>query len=341
VRVHGTGLRRARRLGRVADYLNFLLRSAWRQLTGARVEVVVVMTTPPMLAVPAMAIAAIRGSRIVFWVMDVYPDLAFELGVIRSGSILARLLRRLSGRLLRTADVVVALGESMSDRLRSAGASRVEVVHNWADGEAIRPRPTSGHALRTEWGWDGRFVVMYSGNLGLAHEFDTVLEAARILRTREEILFAFVGAGPRRDDVERRSRELGLSNVEFRPWVEQDRLGESLTAGDVHLVTLRERLTGLLVPSKIYGILAAGRATLFVGPSGCEVDRIVTDGPCGCSVAPGDAETLVRRIVEYADDRDLLDRHGRAARELFVNRFDRVHALDRLSGIVRGLGERT
>ncbi|HXV76594.1 MAG TPA: glycosyltransferase family 4 protein [Candidatus Polarisedimenticolaceae bacterium] len=333
-RVGGTRLGRGSRAGRAIDYLNFLTRAGARLLAGRRADVVVVLTTPPMLAAPVMAVAALKRTRVVFWVMDVYPDLAFELGVIRRESAGGRLLSALSSRLLRAADVVVALGETMATRLGEAGARRVETVHNWADGEAIRPLPTDGHALRRAWGWNARTVVQYSGNMGLAHEFDTVLDAAAGLLHRPEILFAFVGGGPRRAEVEQQARRRGLRNVEFRPWVAQDRLGESLTAGDVHLVTLRPGLEGLLVPSKIYGILAAGRPTLYVGPARCEVGRIVEQGCCGIRVERGDAAELARCIERYADDRALRDEHGRAARETFERSFDRRRALSRLCAIV-------
>jgi glycosyltransferase involved in cell wall biosynthesis len=333
-RVGGTRFGRKNRAGRLIDYLNFLGRASLRLLFGPRVDVVVVMTTPPMLILPTMIVAGLKRSRVVFWVMDVYPDLAFELGVVRRGSIVGRVLRAVSVRILRKVEIVIALGETMADRLREAGAQRVETVHNWADGEAITPIPIERHELREAWGWANRFVVMYSGNMGLAHEFDTVLDAAQLLSERAECLFAFVGGGPRQEAIEREVRRRGLNNVQFRPWVEQRQLGASLTAGDVHLVTLREGLAGLLVPSKIYGILAAGRPTLFVGPVGCEVDRLLDQGRCGFTVQQGDGEELARRIVAYADELQLRTDHGRLARELFERRFEREHALSRLCRII-------
>jgi glycosyltransferase involved in cell wall biosynthesis len=147
-----------------------------------------------MVASLAVALAQLRRARSLFWVMDVYPDLAFALGVLEEGSVPARLLRRASDHALRRADRVVAIGETMGAYLERAAGRPVDVVHNWADGDAIRPIPADGNRLREAWGWTDRFVVLYSGNLGLAHEFDTVIAAAEALRDRPEILIAFVGS---------------------------------------------------------------------------------------------------------------------------------------------------
>jgi glycosyltransferase involved in cell wall biosynthesis len=235
-------------------------------------------------------------------------------------------------------DVVVALGESMAEELTRAGARAVEVIHNWADGEAIRPRPVERHPLRASWGWDGRFVVLYSGNLGLAHEFETLLGAAERLRQEPGVLFAFIGDGPRRPEVEERARRRGLGNVEFRPYVRREELGLSLTAGDVHLITLRSGMEGLLVPSKVYGILAAGRPSLYVGPGRGEIAAILDQGGCGRRVAEGDVAGLVHEIRAYAAEPARREIEGQRARRLFDERFTRERALARFASILQAQG---
>jgi glycosyltransferase involved in cell wall biosynthesis len=336
-RTFGTGFGRRSRATRLLDYGSFLLGASLRLLVERRPDVIVVLTTPPMLALPALLIARLKGARLVYWVMDVYPDLAFALGALRAGSIAGRSLERLARRLLVEADAVVALGEAMAERLRRGGARRVEAFHNWADGAAIRPLPIDDHPLRRAWGWTDRFVVVYSGNLGLAHEFDTVLDAAERLVGRPDVRIAFVGGGPRRDGLEREVRRRRLSNVEFRPWMESRDLGLSLTAGDLHLVTLRPGLGGLLVPSKIYGVLAAGRPSIYVGPQDGEVASLLDAGGCGCTIEPGDGGALAAAIAAYADEAALCAEHGRRARALFERGFDRERGVERWVGLVEGL----
>lgn len=336
-RVRSTGFGRESRAGRIADYLTYLLGAAWRLAFGPRPDVVVAMTTPPMLALVAHVLGRLRRAKTVFWVMDVYPDLAFALGVVRRDSIAGRILRRLARQTLRRADLVVALGETMAEYLRNAGARRVEVVHNWADGEAIRPLALEPHPLRSAWGWEGRFVVLYSGNLGLAHEFRTLLDAAALLISEPRIHFAFVGGGPRWNEAREEAVQLGLPNVEFRPYVDKDELPQSLTAADLHAITLREGLAGLLVPSKVYGVLAAGRPILYVGPAEGEVAAIVAQGGCGSAHAIGDASGVAGTLLEYAGDFERGAREGAQGRTLFDSRFGRSCSLAKLHGLIRGI----
>jgi glycosyltransferase involved in cell wall biosynthesis len=334
-----TGFGRTSRLGRMCDYLGFML-GATRVLAVQReVDVVVSLTTPPLVATLGFAAARLCGARFLNWVMDVYPELAFELGVLHRRSAIGRLLAGLARFTLQRADGVIAIGETMARRLRDAGAPRVAVVHNWADGGAIRPCPRAGHALRQAWGWADRFVVLYSGNLGLTHEFDTALDAADALREEERVLFAFVGDGPRRPYVEREVARRGLTNVTFRPHVDRGELGQSLTAGDVHLVTLRDAVAGLVVPSKIYGVLAAGRPTLYVGPEQGEIGEIVRGGRCGIRVAIGDHRGLAQALRAYLHDEQRRCDDGRRARELFERRFTKERMLEAHRNVIESLAD--
>ena len=199
-RARTTGFGRGSGIGRAVDYLTFLAGAAWRLMTMRRPDVIVALTTPPMVGLLAGIVGKVRRTRVVLWSMDVYPDVAYELGAIRERSIAGRIVKRLAELTHSMPDTVVALGETMGELLLERGARRVEVIHNWSDGDAIEPRPVEGHPLREEWGWVGRFVVMYSGNMGLAHEFGTVLEGVR--RGLDETLVAFVGGGPRRGEIE-------------------------------------------------------------------------------------------------------------------------------------------
>lgn len=327
LRTPTTGFGRGSSLGRVADYLSYLIGAAWLLVFRARPDVVVSLSTPPMIAALGIVLARVRRARSVYWVMDVYPELAFELGVLRADSLTGRMFRALARFTLRRSDCVAALGDTMAARLGSSAERAVDVVHTWADGEAIRPLGNDCNTLRREWGWSDRFVVLYSGNMGLAHEFSTVLDSAELLLDHPRIRFAFVGGGPRRAEVEAEVRRRGLDNVEFRPYVPRESLGQSLTAGDVHLVTLRERMPGLLVPSKIYGILAAGRPTIYVGPGEGEIHEVIRSAECGSVLEPGDAEGLAAALVAYESDPQRTRDEGARARVTFDRHYTLAHGL--------------
>ncbi len=335
-RLRTSGFGRRRILGRMADYVSFYAGSAARVMLGRRPDVVVSLTTPPMIGAVGVMASRLRGTRSVLWEMDLYPDLAFEMGVLFPNSIVGRVLRRAGDAILRGSDRVVALDGAMARRLRAQGRADLDVVANWADESSITGASGDGSTLRRDWGWQGRFVVLYSGNLGLAHDFSTVLDAADRLRTDPGILFAFVGGGPRKPEVETEVRRRSLPNVEFRPYVPRARLGESLAAGDVHLATLRAGMAGLVVPSKIYGILAAARPTLYVGPDEGNVAEALAAARCGTRIALGDASGLADAVIAYRDDPARRAAEGRAARELFDARYSRRHGVGALVRIVEG-----
>lgn len=335
-RVRSTAFGRSSAIGRVTDYVTFLAGAARRLLSAPKPDVVVVLTTPPMIAYLALVVRRVRPFKLAFWSMDVYPDIAYELGAMKRGSFAGRVFGRMSEAVLRSSDVVVALGETMAERLRLNGAANVEVVHNWADEDAIVPRTAIDRPPRVEWGWQERFVILYSGNLGLAHEFETVLKAARRLSaTLPNVLFAFVGVGPRLKEVREAARD--LPNVEFRDYVDRSQLGDTLTAADLHLVTLRPNMPGLLVPSKIYGILAAGRPTIYVGPASGEIASILREGRCGTNVLNGDVDGLVSAVRDYACEPFRRDTEGANARALFEARFTRKKSLDAFRRVLEGL----
>jgi len=327
VRTWTTGFGRGSALGRMVDYLGFMAGAARCLVLERDVDVVVSLTTPPLLATVGWVASRLRGACSVCWVMDIYPELAFALGMLRRRSVIGRLLGVVGRATLLRSDAVVALGETMARRLGEDGAQQVSVVHNWADGEAIRAHAPTDSPLRRAWGWGDRCVFLYSGNLGLAHEFDTLLAAAEAVRDDRDILFAFVGDGPRLQYVEREVERRGLRNVEFRPHVSRESLGDSLTAADVHLVTLRDGVAGLVVPSKIYGILAAGRPTLYVGPDVGEVVEILREGDCGLRVAVGDDDSMAEAVRRYSGDEERRGEEGRRARRLFDERFTKQAAL--------------
>jgi colanic acid biosynthesis glycosyl transferase WcaI len=324
-RLRTTAFGRGSKLGRSIDYLSFYLRAAARLLFGERPDVVVALTTPPFIALAAIAAGLIRRFPVVFWSMDVYPDVAFELGALRRRSILGWLLRTVGRLLHSSADVIVALGETMAERLRADGGKNVVVVHNWADERADADQPSSSSILNPQSSIP--LTVMYSGNMGMAHEFETSLRAAELL---PEVRFVFAGSGPRRDEIEKRSGELALPNVEMRGYAPRERLAESLRLADVHLVTLRESMPGLLVPSKIYGILAAGRPVVYVGPQRGEIFEIVREGECGEVIATGDVQALAGAIRCYQADPTLVRRHGANARRLYEQKFTRATSVGKL-----------
>jgi colanic acid biosynthesis glycosyl transferase WcaI len=293
-RVWSTRFGRAGLAGRAVDYVTFYA-SAFFALLRHRRAVVIAMTDPPLMSV----IAAVASRRVVNWVQDVFPEIAESLGVRTP-----RVLRRLRDWSLRRARANVVLGELMAARVPKA-----IVIHNFADaGLAPQPRP-AGEA----------FVVGYSGNLGRAHEFETIMGAMQRL---PEVRFLFTGGGAQLDAVKRAAG----ANASFRPYAPREELSASLSAADAHLVSLKPSLEGLVLPSKFYGVLAVGRPAIFVGARDGELARIIEEHRCGVVVEMGDVDGLTEAIRMLAADRAEAAAMGRRGRELYLARFAPHHA---------------
>lgn len=320
-------------VGRLADYFTFYLGAAWKLFVLPRHDVVMALTTPPLIGLLALAVCRLKGMKLAALVQDVYPDVGVALGTFREGSLATRVLDRLNRIVLARANRTIVLGECMRERVAAkAGpgrADRIDVIHNWADGEKIRPLAEGeANAFVDEHGLADRFIVQFSGNFGRVNDFDTPLEAARILRDREDIVFLFVGDGAKAGEIKEYVRRHELRNVRLLPYQPRETLLYSLAAGNAHLVTLADGLAGLSVPSKTYGILAAGRPVLFVGDPRSDIARLVAEHRCGEVIPTGDAARLADVVLAWADDPEAAGLMGADARELFLQRFDRPHAVE-------------
>ena len=341
LRVRTTRFGRDRLLGRALDYATFYLAAGWRLWRSARAgDVVVAKTDPPLISVVAAIVANWRGAKLVNWVQDVFPEVAEALGVRALKGPQAGLLRSLRNAAFRSAAANVVLSEGMGAVVARAGAlaADIRVIPNWADMDAIRPVAAADNPLRSEWGLADKFVVCYSGNMGRVHEFDTILAAAqRLASEAKSIAFVFIGGGAQRGKIEDAVRGKGLTNVQFRPYQERAGLSFSLGIGDVHLVSQRPEVEGYVFPSKLYGILAAGRPLVFIGERGGEIGALVEREGIGAAIQQGDAPGLAAQLLRLARDASLREAIGARARALLCARYDRRFAFKAWLGLLKEL----
>ena len=315
-------------LGRVLSYASFYLGATWRALTLPHQDVVLTLTTPPLLSLLGTAVKLFRGSRHFIWEMDVYPDVAIDLGTFKAGGLLDHLVGALADFSRRNADGIVALGECMKDRLalRGLNPSTIHIAHNWADATDIQPLPRSGDPAQ--------LVFLYSGNLGLAHDTGTITSAMLRLKDDPRFRFLFVGSGARTPELKAFAATNALPAVEFRPYAQRASLAESLAAGDIGLVTQRDAACGSVVPSKVYGLLAAGRPVLFIGPKAATPARIVAKFGCGWQIDCGDIESLTRLLLHLANHPQEVARASRNARQALLDHYDRPLGVARIATIL-------
>jgi glycosyltransferase involved in cell wall biosynthesis len=320
----GTTVFRSRALAsRALDFVSFNLSCMVRALTLPRHDVVICLTTPPFIALVGVLLRWLKGTRFIFWTMDLYPDVPLAAGVIRRGSPAHRAFDRLDRFCLRRADLVVVLGRCMRRRILSKGVSaeRVELITPWSDPEEVKLLPARGfeapidslatarasswgirpnfvppNSFRSEWGIGDRFVIEYSGNCGVGHDVASVCEAMLALKDDDSIRWVFVGGGVTRPRIEEFIEANGIRNVILKPYQPRDRLGELISLGDAHLVLVADGFGGLLLPSKFYGVMAAARPAIYVGPADSEVAQVIEEAQCGYAVPNGNRDALVDAI---------------------------------------------
>lgn len=315
-------------LARVFDFGMFYVLAAVRTLTLSRPDVVVSFTTPPYIARVGLSARFWRRARAVYWVMDVYPDVMVASGMLRAGSWRARMLTRLHRRILRRSDATVSLGRCMSARLAAHGApaEKLHQIGVWADLDGITPMARERSPYRARWNLGDAFTVMYSGNFGLGHDAATICDAMRRLKDRGDIRFVFVGDGKRRKEVQAFIAEHGITNASWQEYVPREELGLSLAAADCHLVTVKEGWEGLIVPSKVFGVMASGRPTLFIGPAGSEAALVLSESGGGRVISQGDGAALAEAIVALKEDPAGSAAMGEAARRAAIGRHGRERA---------------
>jgi colanic acid biosynthesis glycosyl transferase WcaI len=327
LRANGTLLGRRKFIGRAANYLSYFASAfvASRQI-GPQ-DIVVSLTDPPILGLAALSAARRAGARFVFLCEDIFPEVGALLEDFHNAAV-DHVLDRVNRRLLREADAIVALGDRMKRRLveeKGAPPDRVHVIHNWADCDAIAPGPKDNAFSRAH-GLHDRFVLMHSGNIGLSQNLDLLVDAADRLRSRERLVIAVVGDGARRGALEAMAAARGLTNMRFFPYQPKELLHESFATADAFLVSLKSGLEGYIVPSKLYGILAAGRPFVAAVDPTCEVASIAIEHRCGVVASPGDAGALATAIAALCDDPSAARQMGDNARRA-AWRYDRRAAV--------------
>ncbi|MBI2795323.1 MAG: glycosyltransferase family 4 protein [Gemmatimonadetes bacterium] len=290
--------------GRLGDYLAYLGGACLAALRAPRPDLVVAMTDPPITVALAAYIARRRGVAAVYWVQDVYPQLAAALGVVAPGSLPYRASLAVARWAHARCAAVITQGPRMTRILVANGAppARTRDVANWADAAAIVPVPPGENAFLHEQGLAGQFVVLYSGNAGRGHTFEAVLGAMERLRDDSGISFVFVGGGQQRPFLEAEVARRGLTRARFLDYLPRAMLAQSLSAASVSLVTERPEAAGLLLPSKTFGIMASGRPILFVGAVDSDVAAVIRSADAGVIVAPDDPDGLARELRRLRDD---------------------------------------
>ena len=270
IRIPSVSFGKQGRWRRAFNFASFLFVCSLRLLTLKRFDQTIALTSPPLISFLAALFVKLKGGRFCFWVMDLNPDEAIAAGWLDEKSMTSRLLQRMLRYSFSAATQTIVLDRFMKERVIAKGAERVAIVRPWSHDDHVSYSEAGREAFRQRHGLRDKFVVMYSGNHSPCHPLDTLLDAARVLEKRDEIVFCFVGGGSEQAKV----RESGLSNVMCLPYQPLDELSSSLSAADLHVVVMGDKFVGIVHPCKVYNILAVGAPALYIGPEPSHVTDI-------------------------------------------------------------------
>ncbi|MBC7925098.1 MAG: glycosyltransferase family 4 protein [Bryobacteraceae bacterium] len=299
-RIPSFGFGKGAKWRRVADFGSYIANCFLHLMWMPRHDVVIALTTPPLISFLGALMVRLKGGHLVFWVMDLNPDEAIAAGWLKGSSFAARYLQKLLQYSLETSESVIALDRFMAERLLDKGiaAEKIAILPPWSHSEAVSYDAEGRADFRRTHGLTDKFVVMYSGNHSPCHPLTTLMLAARQLRDEPDVKFVFIGGGSEFKAVQRFSEEEGLKNTLLLPYQPLDTLSSSLSAADLHTVVMGEPFVGMVHPCKIYNILTLGTPVLYIGPE----ESHVTDLASGVHsdswfYASRHGETL--RVVEH------------------------------------------
>ena len=298
-RVPGVAAKRVHPVMRMGVYAGFFALSGPMMALIPSPDVVVYLSTPPLLAWSAGFVDVFLKAKTVYWAQDVYPEVPVKMGYIRN-RVAVKLLEAAECRISSRVDCIVTIGDLMAEKFRCKGvaADRIEVVPNWSP---IKVYSEDDETLRDEMGLSEQFIVQYSGNMGVVHDMTPIIFAAKQLRDMMDIAWLMVGDGKRKAELECAVSKYGLKNVRFAPYQPLERLWSTLRCADVSIISLRPDMEGLVVPSKLYAAMEAGLPIVFIGRRDGEVARTIADAECGVTVEDG-AELADVILKLKADD---------------------------------------
>lgn len=320
-------------LVRLAGGFSFVAQSVARAVATRRVDAVLISTSPPLAPVAALTLGALRGARVKYWVMDINPDQIVALGMARPTSPSVRAFDWLNRRILSRANDVVVLDRLMAARINKKVdvGDRLKILPPWPAEDPEEVVAHEENPFRREHVPPGKIVLMYSGNHGPSNPLTTILQAAKLLENDERLLFMFVGGGVGKREVD----ETVSANIVSLPYQPMSELKNSLSAADIHIVTVGDAVAGIVHPSKVYGAMAVGRPILLVGPPENHVADILAEHDIGWHVQHGDVEGAVAVLRAIASmPREELVAKGLLAREVMTARGGKAGSVARMADIV-------
>lgn len=288
------------RLSRFIDFASFNSTLLFYLIFFKKQDVVIGLTSPPLVAAIGNLFCWLKGGRFLYWVMDMNPDEAIAAGWLKRDSLMGRFLTRISGWTFKKSNAIIALDDFMKKKIienYGIDEKKITVIPPWAQDVHLRPIDHTHNSFRRAHKLENKFVIMYSGNHSPCHPLETLLEAAYLLKDDPEVIFYFIGGGSRVDDVKKFKETRMLKNIAQLPYQPIDKISESLSAADLHVAIMGNDFVGIIHPCKVYNVLTVGRPFVFIGPEESHMGLLIKEGGVGYRIKHGDSNGL-RGVIE-------------------------------------------
>ena len=314
-------------IGRLCNFLSYLISVSSKLLFSKNKYPLLIVSNPPFLPLLGFLLKKVKNRRYIYLVHDIYPDIAIQLGYLKKNSIIVKIWNQIHYHVLKKAEKIIVLGDFMAEKLKEKypdlDNNKVKIIHNWADEKKIFPIKKEENWFVKKYHLSNKIVILYSGNIGLFQDLKSIIKTAERLKNDDDILFLFIGDGGGLRELKRIVKKNNLTNVKFLPYQLKKDLSYSLSAADISIVAMEKGIEGLAVPSKLYGILASGRAVLGLVGKNCEVAEIIEDAKCGFRIDQGDVNKLVEQIKYIYNNPQALENMGKNSRQYFEKHFTR------------------
>ncbi|MFK7892193.1 MAG: glycosyltransferase family 4 protein [Granulosicoccus sp.] len=321
--------------------LSYIICAGFHLLTH-RSRLRIFLTQPPFFSLLGAFLKRVRHEEYAVVMMDMYPEVLEAGGLINRNSVPGKLLNRLAYFSRKHAGRIIAIGVDMQQHLADTGIpdSRLAYIPNWSSLDTPERVPNTENQLRRQFSFSAEdIIILYSGNMGVSHYFSDLLEVAKRSRNNPRLKFVFIGGGPRKNEIESFKARHELNNIHLFGYQPADLLKQSLSAGDIHFVSVADGFGGMVVPSKVFGSLAVGRPILFQGDKNSELAKMLEKHQCGQQVAVGAVDELEELINTYSRQPSLLEEHGIAALTAYKTCYAKEVGITRYLNVIRALTE--
>lgn len=329
---------RSSNISRILSWIKYIISSSFLILKSKKTDAFMIVSNPPILGGWFWLLNNIKKRKYSVLVYDIYPDILFLMGIISKKNIIVKLWRWINYKVYRDASVVVTIGHHMAKRLYKQfpkDAKFPEVIHPWSDTNEIKPISYLNNYLSQEFNPGNKKVVLYSGNMGSSHDIESMLEAAKILKNNQEILFIFFGSGEKWQLANDFTKENNLSNVKVYPFQAENKLRYTMALATISLVTLDEGAEELMVPSKVFYYLAAGSAVIGISRNENELKDIIESNQCGVNVEPKKPQELADVILSIVNNKEKLNFFQQNARMIAVKHYSKELGIEKFKQLLK------